>query len=203
MLDLATTFENEGTSPFHEEIVSNSLSASINTFVKFPDQKMIFFEWVTLQLACELWERSLLVLYLQTMSRHQTCWGANSHVLPLGGPTNIKRGGPQSWYFLSLPVSAAVYINSKSKRGNGGIKAQLPPKDKKELRCEGRDGRMTGVEIKKERRKDERVTWGRNSASSLPNAWLLWQRDMWGMAHHSQFLGSNQVMNQRYHLEWS
>lgn len=30
-----------------------------------------------------------------------------------------------------------VYINSKSKRGSGGIKVLSPPKDNKELRCEG------------------------------------------------------------------
>lgn len=97
--------------------------------------------------------------------------------LLLGGPTNVKRGGLQSRHFLSLPVSVAVYINSKSKRGNGGIKAQLPPEDKKELRRESeKDGRETGVEIKKERRKDERVVRGRNPASLLCNAQLpLWQ----------------------------
>lgn len=55
-------------------------------------------------------------------------------------PRKIKRDDSKQWggiYFLSLPVVSVAYINSKSKRGSGGIKAPAPPKDNKELRCEG------------------------------------------------------------------
>lgn len=72
---------------------------------------------------------------LQAMSRNQTHQGASSHVLPLGSLTEIKGNRVQSLGNI-LPVFASfsvMYINSKSKRGSGGIKVPAPPKDNKEL----------------------------------------------------------------------
>lgn len=147
--------------------------------------------------------------YLQATSRLQTWWGANSHVLPLGGPANIKGDALQSWYFLTLPAvsaAAAVNVNSESKRGTGELKLRWPPPPPRTGKSWGvkeRDGGKAGVEIKKERWKDEQAMRGRNPVSLLPNARLPSQQAKWGMAHHSRFLSGNQVMDQRYHLEWS
>lgn len=131
----------EGASPFHKSLVSNSLSGPVNTLVKLPNQKQ-FSQRVSLQLTRGWWKRSLVTQYFQATSRLQSwcmVWGANSHVLPLGGPANIKGGALQSWYFLTLPVSAAaaVNVNLESKRGTGELRLRCPPpsKDRKELRC--------------------------------------------------------------------